>query len=450
MVSRLIGRQALVVGAGMGGLSAARTLADYFEHVVVLERDALPSDASPRIGTPQSRHTHALLGGGQRALGDLFPDFEQDLAGAGAVPARVGLDVRLERPGFDPFPQRDLGWIGYAMSRPLIELTARQRVERYPNIAIRTHCRARELMPSPDGNAVSAIRFENGDGRSETLMADLVVEASGRGSLTLEFLESIGQPLPEQNVIGVDIAYASAVFAIPDDAPTDWTGVMTFDSPARGGLAGIMLPLERDRWIVTLVGHHGDKPPGDREGFLGDAQQLRTPTIYNAIRRAEPLGEVARFGFPASVYRHFERLLKFPRGLLPFGDAICRFNPVYGQGMSVATQEACLLHALLRRRVEETDPLTGLAPAFFAEAATLIETPWALAAVPDLAHPRTLGQRPDDLQQRLEFGEGLNRLAANDATVHKLLFEVLHLLKPHSVLRDPNLMERVTALPAQA
>src|SRR6516162_2920708 len=176
MVSRLIGRQALVVGAGMGGLSAARVLADYFEHVVVLERDALPADASPRIGTPQSRHTHALLGSGQRALGDLFPDFEQDLAGAGAVPVRVGLDVRLERPGFDPFPQRDLGWIGYAMSRPLIELTARQRVERYPNITIRAHCRARELVPSSDADAVSAIRFENGDGRSEILGADLVVE----------------------------------------------------------------------------------------------------------------------------------------------------------------------------------------------------------------------------------------------------------------------------------
>jgi 2-polyprenyl-6-methoxyphenol hydroxylase-like FAD-dependent oxidoreductase len=283
MASALIGREAVVVGAGMAGLPAARALADYFEHVVVLERDTLPPDASPRIGTPQARHTHALLGGGQRALGDLFPGFERALAQAGAVPLRVGLDVRLERPGFDPFPQRDLGWIGYAVSRPLIELTARQRVGRHPNITIHTRCRARELVPSRDGNAVSGIRFENSDGRSETLVADLVVEASGRGNLTLGFLESIGRPLPEETVIGVDITYATAVFAIPNDAPADWAGVMTFDSPAEGGVGGIMLPLERNRWIVTLVGRHGDKPPADREGFLAYAKQLRTSSIYDAI-----------------------------------------------------------------------------------------------------------------------------------------------------------------------
>jgi 2-polyprenyl-6-methoxyphenol hydroxylase-like FAD-dependent oxidoreductase len=450
MASALIGREAVVVGAGMAGLPAARALADYFEHVVVLERDTLPPDASPRIGTPQARHTHALLGGGQRALGDLFPGFERALAQAGAVPLRVGLDVRLERPGFDPFPQRDLGWIGYAMSRPLIELTARQRAERHPNITIHTHCRARELVPSPNATAVSGVRFENSDGRSETLVADLVVEASGRGNLTLGFLESIGRPLPEETVIGVDITYATAVFAIPNDAPADWAGVMTFDSPAEGGVGGIMLPLERNRWIVTLVGRHGDKPPADREGFLAYAKQLRTSSIYDAIRRAEPLGEIARFGFQASVYRHFDRLGKYPRGLLPFGDAICRFNPVYGQGMSVAAQEASLLHELLQKRLGEPDPLAGLAVAFFAEAATLIETPWALAAVPDLAHPSTEGHRPEDLQQRLEFGDGLNRLAAQDAAVHKLMFEVLHLLKPQSLLREPDLVERVKAMAASA
>jgi 2-polyprenyl-6-methoxyphenol hydroxylase-like FAD-dependent oxidoreductase len=450
MASALIGREAVVVGAGMAGLPAARALADYFEHVVVLERDTLPPDASPRIGTPQARHTHALLGGGQRALGDLFPGFERALAQAGAVPLRVGLDVRLERPGFDPFPQRDLGWIGYAMSRPLIELTARQRAERHPNITIHTHCRARELVPSPNATAVSGVRFENSDGRSETLVADLVVEASGRGNLTLGFLESIGRPLPEETVIGVDITYATAVFAIPNDAPADWAGVMTFDSPAEEGVGGIMLPLERNRWIVTLVGRHGDNPPADREGFLAYAKQLRTPTIYDAIKKAKQLGEVTRFGFPASVRRHLDRLEKFLRGLLPFGDAICRFNPVHGQGMSVAAQEASLLHELLQRRANEPEALAGLASAFFSEAASLIETPWALAAVPDLAHPKAQGERPEDLEQRLEFGEALNRLAAQDADVHKLFVEVLHLLKPQSVLREPDLVERVKAMAASA
>ena len=449
MTSTLIGKRAVVVGAGMAGLPAARALADYFEQVVVLERDTLPVDASHRAGTPQARHTHALLGGGQRALDDLFPGFEEDLAGAGAVPFRVGLDLRFETPDFDPFPQRDLGWDAYAMSRPLIEAKVRQRVRQYANITMREHCRALGLVASSDVEVVSAIRFGNGEGETETLGADLIVEASGRGYLTAGFLDSIGRPQPEETAIGVDITYATAVFAVPDDAPSDWKAVMTFDAPAQGGLAAVMAPLERHRWIVTLVGRHGDKPPGDRDGFLAYAKQLRTPTIHDAIKGAEQLGEIARYGFPASVRRHFDRLEGFPRGFLPFGEAVCRFNPVYGQGMSVAAQEARLLHGLLQSRAKEPDALSGLAAAFFSEAAALIETPWALAAVPDLAHPKARGERPEDLEQRLQFGEGLNRLAAQDADVHRLFIEVLHLLKPQSVLNEPGLVERVKAMAGQ-
>jgi 2-polyprenyl-6-methoxyphenol hydroxylase-like FAD-dependent oxidoreductase len=123
---------------------------------------------------------HALLGGGQLALGELFPGFEQDLAGAGAVPMRVGLDVRIERPGSDPFTPRDLGWVAYSMSRPLIEFTVRQRMQQHANITLRERCRVQDVVATPDGATVTAIRCENAEGRSETLPADLVVDASGR------------------------------------------------------------------------------------------------------------------------------------------------------------------------------------------------------------------------------------------------------------------------------
>jgi 2-polyprenyl-6-methoxyphenol hydroxylase-like FAD-dependent oxidoreductase len=449
MPSTLIGRQAVVIGAGMAGLPAARVLADFFEHVLVLERDALPLDVSHRVGTPQARHTHALLAGGQRALEELFPGFEQDLGEAGAVPLRAGSDIRFERPVYDPFPPRDVGVRARAMSRPLVELTVRQRVERYANITIREHCRAQELIGSPDDVGVSAVRFENGNGKSDTVAADLVIEAAGRGNLTLGLLASLGRPRPAKTIIGVNITYATAVYATPDNAPAEWKGVMTFDSPAQGGLAAVMAPIEQNRWIVTLVGRHGEKPPADPDGFLAYSQQLRTSTIYDAIKGAEQLGEIARFGFPASIRRHFDRLKEFPRGLLPFGDSMCRFNPVYGQGMSVAAQEARLLHRLLESRTAESDPLGGLASAFFSEAEALIDTPWGLSVIPDLAHPKTEGQRPQDLEEMLGFAEALNGLAAEDPGVHKLLFEVLHLLKPRSILNDPDLVERVKAFAAE-
>jgi hypothetical protein len=176
------------------------------------------------------------------------------------------------------------------------------------------------------------------------------------------------------------------------------------------------------------------------------ARQLRQPTIYHAIEHAKRLGEVTRFGFPESVYRHYERIEGFPRGLLAFGDAMCRFNPVYGQGMSVAAQEAVALRRLLSARAGEADPLDGLASPFFAAAAAAIENPWFGAAIPDFAHPQTRGTRPDNFPAMLKFGMGLIRLAARDPDVHRLTAEVQSLLKPRSAYRDPELVQRILAL----
>ena len=239
-MSTPLAARAIVVGAGMGGLAAARVLADHFAQVAVLERDALPERAADRKGVPQGKHVHALLAGGQCALGALFPGFEADLVQAGAVPLRVGLDVRAERPGYDPFPQRDLGWDAYAMSRAQIEFLVRRRVQAIANVEIHQRCRVEEFVARPDGSAVGGVRCVSAGGVSETMPADLVVDASGQGTLTLDLLRSTGLPLPDESTVGVDIGYATAVFAIPGDAPKDWKGVFTLPpGPAQqsGGVA---------------------------------------------------------------------------------------------------------------------------------------------------------------------------------------------------------------------
>jgi 2-polyprenyl-6-methoxyphenol hydroxylase-like FAD-dependent oxidoreductase len=335
------------------------------------------------------------------------------------------------------------------VSRPTIERAVRRRVEGRANTTLLQRCRVLEVLASPNGGAVTGVRYENGNGESETLAADLVVDASGRGALTLALLQSIGRPLPDETTIGIDLGYATCVFAIPDDASTDWKGVMTFGQAPQNSRGGLMLPLEGNRWMATIGGRHGDLPPGDADGFLNYAQALRTPTIYNAISHAKRLDGVARYGFPESVRRHFERLDVFPRGLLPIADAICRFNPVYGQGMSVAALEACLLQRLLERLGEDSDPIAGLAPTFFAEVQTLIETPWSVATL-DFVFPDTRGQRPAEFEATLKFGIALTRLAAEDPAIHQLTVEVQHLLRPRSVYRDPALMQRVLAKMAEA
>jgi hypothetical protein len=227
-------------------------------------------------------------------------------------------------------------------------------------------------------------------------------------------------------------------------------GVFTFPDYPRNRRAALMLPVEGNRWILGLAGRYDEKPPADWCGFLMYAQHVRTATVYNAIRNAKRSSEIARFGFKASCRRHFERLEKFPRALLPFGDAICRFNPIYGQGMSVAALEGDVLNGLLEAQNAESNGLAGLAGTFFAEAEKLIDTPWSAAAIPDFIDPRTEGQRPSDFEDTLKFFAALLKLADEDAAVHRLFIEVQSLLKLRSEYRNPELVQRVKAVMAEA
>src|ERR1700683_4041774 len=210
-------KQAVVIGAGMGGLAAAKAVAPHFEKVIVFDRDVLPDEPTPRPGTPQARHTHGLLAGGCRALGHLFPGIELDLVEAGAVRMRVRRDMRFEVPGFDPFPQRDLGFDQFGLSRPALDRVCRRRVEREPNIEFRPRTRVTELTASPDNGSVAGVRFEDTRGTRGSLAADLIVDASGRASPTLHFLEAIGSAMPAVIEIGINQAYATTVFEKPED-----------------------------------------------------------------------------------------------------------------------------------------------------------------------------------------------------------------------------------------
>jgi 2-polyprenyl-6-methoxyphenol hydroxylase-like FAD-dependent oxidoreductase len=441
-MSSLIEKTAIVIGAGMGGLASAKALSNHFGRVTVLDRDILPSQAEPRIGTAQSRHTHALIAGGLKALTNLFPGFDGDVHKAGAVTMRAGQDPRMERPGFDPFPARDLGWDTYSASRPLFELVTRRRIEQQENIELLPKSRVTELIASPDGLGVVGVRWDSSGGRAQTTHADLVVDASGRANLTLELLDTLGLPKPEETEIGIDQAYSTAIFERPSTAPSTWKGVMVLPSAPTSSRGAFLFPIEDNKWIVSAGGNHGDAPPGEFFGFLEFLKSLRMPTIYDAVKDAKPVGEIARFVLPSSFRRHFEKVQKFPRNLLVVGDGICRFNPVFGQGMSVAAQEAVILDRLLATRANDLDALDGLAADYFAAIQEVLETPWAVA-MNDFVYPKTRGQRPSDFGQRIQYGVALTRLASEDAAVHKLATEVNNLLKPQSALREPELAKRV-------
>ena len=211
-MTRSIGQHAIVVGAGIGGLVAAKALSSCFETITVLERDALPSKAMARSGTPQARQIHVLLRGGLDALIELFPEFETELERAGAVRVRVGSQSLLEMPGFDPFPRRDLGFDYLCMTRPLMELVVRSLVEHQGNIVLKPHCCVTQLLGLVEHAAVNGVRYDEANERSNELAADFIVDASSRGALTLALLDRLGLPRPQETEIGIDLRYATALF----------------------------------------------------------------------------------------------------------------------------------------------------------------------------------------------------------------------------------------------
>lgn len=431
---------AVIIGAGMAGLTAAQAISGHFRKVTIIERDMLPAEAAPRRGTPQCQHAHMLLAGGLQALQVLFPGFEEDLAEAGAVKIRTGKDIRFERPGFDPFPVRDLGFDIFCMSRPLLEAVTRRRVLQTPNVGICMRSRVTKLVASRDRRRVEAVRYEGDDGPAVTVEADLVVEASGRCGLTLQLLDELSLQKPEETKIGIDQAYASTIVERLDHS-AEWLGNITLPSAPASSRGAFLFPIERQRWLLSIGGNHGDAPPDDHAGFMEFVKSLRTPTVYDAVRAARPLTDIVRYQLPCSIRRHFERLESFPAGLLVTGDALCRFNPVFGQGMSVAAQEAVILNRLLAEDV----PMERLAHDFFAAIQDTIATPWGVA-VTDFVYPATRGVRPADLAQRLQYGAALTKLAADDPEVHRLTVEVSQLLKPQAALRAPTLAARVMSL----
>jgi 2-polyprenyl-6-methoxyphenol hydroxylase-like FAD-dependent oxidoreductase len=445
-----LGRQGVVIGAGMAGMPSARVLADYFDQVIILENDTLPADASPRPGTPQSKHLHLLLAGGQQALSSLFPGFEQSLAAAGAQPFSVTTDYWMEQPRFDVFPQRDLGIRTYSATRPLVERVVREKVNAIGNIEIRERCRAQKFVTADDGAAVKGVVCTRASGESEEIPADLVIDASGSGQLTLNLLAELGLQAPEETTVRVEVGYSTAIFAIPDDAPSNWKFAMTMADPPRNRRGAVLTTIAGNCWLVGLLGSHDTKPPEDEAGFLEYAQQLRTPTVYNAIKGAKLQSDISRNGFKASRWRHFERLHSFPKGLIPFGDAICRFNPTYGQGMSVAAKEACLLLDLLQAAEQEDKELCSVPRDFLTQAQPIIDAPWATAVIPDFLDPLTEGERPPDLANALKFTGALTRIAYEDPAIHKLMYEVRHMLKPRRVLLEPEIAERVRVVMAEA
>jgi 2-polyprenyl-6-methoxyphenol hydroxylase-like FAD-dependent oxidoreductase len=436
-----LGEHAVVLGASMGGLITARVLTDFYQTVTVVERDALPDDPANRRGVPQGRHVHALLRRGAQILDELFPGFLDELAAAGAPVSGDGDLAKgyfsfgghtLIRHGTVPDPESTAMVLS---SRPFLEYHVRRRLRAIANVTVLEGHDMVEVTATADQTRVTGARVVNrASGDERTLTADLVVDAMGRGAHTPAVLESLGYERPAEDRITMHTTYVSQLLRMPSDALQEMVVII---GCAPGRPTGMFLSgYEDDTWMFTVFGMLGNEPPADRAGMITFAEAYAPAHILAAVREAEPLGDIARHRMPSSQWRRYDKMKRFPDGLLAVGDAICSFNPVYGQGMTVSALDAVALRDCLRRGDH------NLPRRYFRAAAKQIGVAWQMAAGADLAFPEVEGRRSPATLLMNRFADWALTACESDAITVTRFFRVNSLVDPPLRLLHPSFVVR--------
>lgn len=432
-----IGNRAVVLGGGMAGLCTARVLADAFDDVVIIDRDPLPERIVARDGVPQASHPHVLLEAGRQTLEDLFPGFSEAVLSAGGLMIDAATDVHYFEQG-DYLADCPNRLPMYCASRPLFEAVVRHLIRQRDNIQIRDRCQFITYCLDDTGTAVTGVRIRDKTANTNQeidLSADLIVDATGRTSRTPVWLENHGYTAPPIDEVTINVTYSTIRIERPPDARI---AVLAPPNPprTRGGAA---VPIENNQWELILGGIHGDDSPTQPGRFIDFSESLPLDVLATlAKEQSWKSDDIHYYPFPSSRWHHYEHLDRFPDGLLVTGDAIASFNPVYGQGMSVAALDALILHHTLA-----TNGLENLAPRFFDRAATVVDEVWKIAVGADFEFPQTTGPKPPGTDLFNRYLSRLKRQAHDDGVLTEAFFRVFRLEQPATTLVRPNIMWRV-------
>jgi 2-polyprenyl-6-methoxyphenol hydroxylase-like FAD-dependent oxidoreductase len=421
------GDRAIVCGAGVGGLLAARVLSEFYGTVTVVERDKLSDAVAPRRGVPQGRHFHVLWSRGSRELGELFPGLHDDLVAAGATVcddgslAQVSIRVaghEYNRTGKFSDPT---SVVIHLLSRPLLESQIRRRVAAIPTVEFLDGHDMVEPIAAQPQQVTGALVVNRDSGVEQKLEADLVVDAMGRSARTPAFLDQLGYGRPPMERSLANASYSSQLMRIPAGVIDE---KMIFVIPeAERQTGGAFSIYEHDTWIFTVARLAGNEPPDNLPEMLALAEKFAPPAVVHALKHGEPVGGVSVFRYPGGTWRRYDKMSRFPAGFLVFGDAIASTNPIYGQGMTVAALEAASLRECL------SNSNGHLSRRFFDAAAQHVGPLWASNQFNDIYMANGSGEQtiPREL---LDFREEVLAAAEHSPALTEKLFRAMNLIDP--------------------
>lgn len=447
--ARTTGRHAVVLGGSLAGLLTARVLADHFEKVTLVERDAYTDTCETRRGIPQANHVHGLLVRGRQILEELFPGLQDEMIAAGAPVVDIANEIAwFTRAGWGIRFPSDLKVL--AFTRPLLDLHVRRRLAGNANVEILDNTDVLGLLPDSTPNQLAGVlicpKSSDADRRvAKTLQADLVVDATGRASRAPRWLSDLGYDAPEEIVIDANLGYSSRLYRIPDNFDGDWQCAFVQSAPPARKRGAILFRVEGNRWLVTLTGGGGDHPPSDEQGFLDFVRSLPVSTIYDAIRAAEPLTPIKTHRATQNRLRRYERAKVLPENFLVLGDAVCAFNPVYGQGMTSASLGVLTLQQCLdEQQRKHSGSLHGLSRRFQNRLAKVIAAPWMMATGEDFRYRETVGGSAGGQTRFMHrYMDHVIQLSTESIAVRSVLMRAFNLLAPPATLFQPRVLFRV-------
>lgn len=440
-----VGKTAVVVGRSMAGLAAGAALSKTFESVLIVDRDPAGADLDMRSGVGQGHHLHNLLKGGELSIERLLGGAIDALRSAGAVEVRQASETRFYDTGHW-HPQRDLGFSILSATRWLIEKVVRDRLLQEPGVSIRHSSSLKEIVLDGDGS-VKGVVISNPDGSSEELRADLVVDCTGRGSQLPAQLKALGIDGVPEFRINMGLSYTSALYEAPADALGGDASLVVIPRPPQKRGAFVS-KVEGGRWMVSLHSRFEKQLPESEDEMLAFASASEVPDVADFLQQARLAGPIRTYRKPHATWRRFDKCERFPNGLLALGDSITSFNPVYGQGMSVAWLQAESLDEILRRRASESPGLDGLAAEYFPAAMNFSREAWNGSTLVDASYEEVTGDTPPGAEQSLVFLQALRTLLHDDADLHADYLGIAQMTTPAAALMTPERMARVMAAAA--